>query len=258
MAVKKRPARRTTVRKKVVRTKVTRRPPRGKGPGQKIALGLTMLVIKLAEQHRETAVARNAAAIRRITHEGCAKCHGTGVIATRGKDGSFTGSVSCKAKPKTMKVSRFQVAKQARFGVNKNSGLMGWRCPCGKHEKPRYQDAKMATKALRTHERAKHGGQSVGGTWYQQLPEGAKPTAGKTPAAPAATPAVTKPATGPAMTDAQWEKQNKPISQAAAAKKGVCWCCAGGGALYSAFGGEQITAVCGVCHGTGKATAART
>lgn len=38
---------------------------------------------------------------------------------------------------------------------------------------PRYRDAKEATKAIRTHERDKHGGQSVGARWYAQLPEGA-------------------------------------------------------------------------------------
>lgn len=257
MPPKKRPARRTTTRKKVVTRKtVTRRPPRGKGIRQRAALGLTMLVIKLAEQRNETLGARKDAAILRATHEGCAKCHGTGTIATHGKDGRLTGSKSCTAKPTTTKVSKFQVAKQARFGVDKNSGLMGWTCPCGKKEKARYRDAKTATAALRTHERVKHGGKSVGGTWYQQLPENAKPTTAKTtPTGPAATPAVTKANTGPAMTDQQWEKQNKPISPAAAVKKGLCWCCGGNGALYSAFGGQQITAVCTPCQGAGKATA---
>jgi hypothetical protein len=56
------------------------------------------------------------------------------------------------------------------------------------------------------------------------------------------------------MTDEQWEKQNKPISPAAAAKKGLCRFCTGG-AQYSASGGQQITAICGICIGTGKATA---
>ena len=54
------------------------------------------------------------------------------------------------------------------------------------------------------------------------------------------------------MTDQQWEAQNKPTNPAAAAKKGVCWCCAGNGTLYSAFGGEQIVVACGICRGTGK------
>jgi hypothetical protein len=253
VAAKKRPARRTTTRKKVVtRKSVTRRPPRGKTLGQRAALRLTMLIVRAAESRRATVRTRKDAAILRATHEGCAKCHGTGTIATHGKDGRLTGSKSCTATPKTMKVSRVQVAKQARFGVDKNSGLMGWKCPCGKREKARYRDAKAATAALRTHERKKHSGQSVGGAWYQQLPENAKPATSNTPT-PAATPAVTKANTGPAMTDAEWEKQNKHISPARAAREGKCWCCAGNGALYSAFGGQQITATCAPCHGTGKA-----
>lgn len=257
MAAKKRPARRTTTRKKVVtRKSVTRRPPRGKTLGQRAALRLTMLIVRAAESRRATVRTRKDAAILRATHEGCAKCHGTGTIATHGKDGRLTGSKSCTATPKTMKVSRVQVAKQARFGVDKNSGLMGWKCPCGKREKARYRDAKAATAALRTHERKKHSGQSVGGAWYQQLPENAKPATATTTSAPTATQAVTKAATGPAKTDAEWEKQNRRISPAAADRKGVCWSCAGNGALYTAFGGEQKTVVCGVCQGTGKARAA--
>jgi hypothetical protein len=248
MAPKKRSARRTTVRKKVTRSVTTRRPPRGKGFGQSAALGLSMLVIKLAEQHRDTLGARKDAAILRTTHKDCVKCHGTGTIATHGKDGRLTGSKSCPAKPGTMKVSRWQVAKQARFGVDKSSGLIGWNCPCGKREKARYRDAKTATAALRTHERAKHGGKSVGGTWYQQLPEGAKPATAVAKPAP-----VSKVAVNSGKTNAQWEKQNKPVSLATAARKGVCWQCGGNGALYSAHGGEQITVVCSECTGTGKA-----
>jgi len=194
MAAKKPAARRTTTRKKTVTRKtVTRRPPRGKTLGQRAAIRLSMLIVRLAESHRDTIRTRKDAAILRATHEGCAKCHGTGTIATHGKDGRLTGSKSCTAKPTTTRVSRYQVAKQARFGVDKNSGLMGWNCPCGKKEKARYRDAKTATAALRTHERHKHGGQSVGGTWYQQLPEQAKPTT-STPTG--AAPAVSKASVG--------------------------------------------------------------
>jgi hypothetical protein len=259
MAAKKRPARRTTTRKKVVTRKaVTVRPPRGKTITQKLAIKVSGRLVRIAAQHQDTLGARKDAAILRATHEGCTKCHGTGTIATHGKDGRLTGSKSCPATPTTTKVSKYQVARQARFGVDKNSGLFGWKCPCGKNEKARYRDAKTATAILRTHERKKHGGQTVGGTWYQQLPEGAKPTGKTAPAGPAATPAVTKANTGPAVTDEQWEKKNKPISPAIATKKGLCWCCGGIGALYSAFGGEQITAVCTPCQGTGKATATAT
>lgn len=54
------------------------------------------------------------------------------------------------------------------------------------------------------------------------------------------------------MTDAQWEAQNTPLHPAEARAKGLCWMCGGAKRLYSAFGGEHITAVCPVCKGSGK------
>src|SRR5256885_10644054 len=32
----------------------------------------------------------------------------------------------------------------SRMGADKRTGLVGWTCPCGKKEKPRYRDAKTA------------------------------------------------------------------------------------------------------------------
>ena len=254
MAARKPAARKRTPprrRKPVSRARATRRPC--SGPiGRRAATWLAFFVAKHGEKHLQTVNSRKDAAILRMTHEGCKRCKGNGQIFTKGKDGSFTGSKPCPAKPTKAKASRLKVAVAARFGPDKNSGLIGWACPCGKKEKPRYRDAKLATKALRTHERKKHGGQTVGGAWYAQVPEGADPKATTPSAAP-----VTKTDTNTTLSDADWEKQNKPPSPATAARKGLCRFCTDG-ALYSAFGGERITAVCGMCHGTGKATAKTT
>jgi hypothetical protein len=247
---RKKPAAR---RKPVARKQLARRPRRG-GFGQRAATWLALFIAKQAEGHRATVRTRKDAAILRATHAGCAKCHGTGTIYTKGKDGNFTGSKPCPAKPAATSVSRAAIARQARFGPDKNSGLIGWTCPCGAKEKPRYRDAKTATGALRTHERKKHGGITVGGTWYAQLPETAKPATQK------GTPPVTNPApaskvvTTSGMTDEQWIKQNKGMAPATALKKGLCWQCAGEGRLFSAFGGQQTVNACGECQGTGKAT----
>ncbi|MEU0665747.1 hypothetical protein ABZ508_26675 [Streptomyces lavendulocolor] len=141
--------------------------------------------LRIADQfddHKSVTMTRRDAAILRITHEGCPTCKGNGQIFTKAKDGSFTGSKPCPAKPTRQKASRMQVAIASRFGADKNSGLVGWTCPCGKKEKPRFRDAKEATKALRTHERQKHGGRSVGGAWYGQVADGAIPA--QTPTAP--------------------------------------------------------------------------
>jgi hypothetical protein len=239
------------------RTPVTRRPPRGRGPMHRLAAWCARILAHRAARHRTAVRSRKDAAILRVTHAGCGTCHGTGTVYTKDKHGTFTGSKACPAKPATMKVSRVKVAAAARVGVDKRSGLIGWRCPCGAKEKPRYRDAKAATAALRTHERARHGGTTVGGSWYAQLPEGTPATALQfTPAAPKEAP-VSKPNTSTTMTDAQWEKQNSPLSPAAADRKGVCWCCGGKGALYTAFGGEQKTVVCNICTGTGKGAAAK-
>ncbi|HCA85752.1 MAG TPA: hypothetical protein DEQ61_09790 [Streptomyces sp.] len=249
MATKK-PARRRTAassrRKPGPRKSVARKPRRG-GFWQRRATDLAWFVAQQGEKHTTTVQSRKDAAILRATHQGCQRCGGNGQIFTKGKDGSFTGSKPCPAKPQTMKVSRLKVAAAARFGQDKRSGLCGWKCPCGKSEKPRYRDAKTATTALRTHERKTHGGAGVGGSWYAQVPD-TKPA--KTPA-----PAVTKIATGSGKTDAQWEKQNKATPPAKAQAQGKCWQCSGQGALYSAFGGKQLTTVCGECTGTGKAAA---
>jgi hypothetical protein len=253
MAAKKRPARRKTVKKTIVRKQITRRPARGKTWQARLATRLAMLIARAAETRRDTARARRDAAILRQTHAGCATCHGTGTIATHGKDGKLTGSKPCTAKPTTLTVSRARVAASSRFGVDKNSGLIGWRCPCGKSEKPRYRDAKTATAALRTHERKQHGGVTVGGAWYQQLPETAKP-ATTAVAKPAPIPVATKAVTDSGKTDKQWIAQNSGLDPKVAERRGVCWCCGGKGVLYSAFGGEQAVTACGFCKGKGKPT----
>ncbi|MEU6048903.1 hypothetical protein ABZ829_00500 [Streptomyces xanthochromogenes] len=183
MAAKKPTTRKRTAprrRKPVQRARTTRR-PRGGPIGKRAATWLAFAVAKHGEKHLQTVSSRQDAAILRITHEGCPRCHGNGQIFTKGKDGSFTGSKPCPAKPTKEKAGRMKVAMAARFGPDKNSGLIGWTCPCGKKEKPRYRDAKAATKALRTHETRKHGGTTVGGAWYAQVPASTAPAHAKVP-----------------------------------------------------------------------------
>ncbi|WP_381801139.1 hypothetical protein [Streptomyces niveus] len=251
MAARKPAARKKTTatrRKKPVRKSQVRKPARG-GLVQRGLLATALKVGEYHEQHGQTVMSRRDAAILRYTHEGCPTCKGNGQIFTKGKDGSFTGSKPCPAKPTKARAGRLRVALSARFSGAKATGLCGVTCPCGWKEKPRYRDAKAATAALRTHERKKHGGKTVGGRWYAQVAEGAQSSAAPVKETAAVTKADTS---GTTMTDAEWEKQNKPLSPKAAAAKGVCWCCGGNGALYSAFGGERITAVCPPCKGTGK------
>lgn len=245
---RKRTAKKTT--KRPTRAAVARRPSRGSSAPEKLAIWLAKHVKRHAERRRHVVRSRKDAAILRATHAGCVKCEGLGTIHTKGKDGKLTGSKPCPAKPTTVKVSKLQVHKAARFGPDKNSGLIGWRCPCGAKEKPKHRDAKTATAAIRTHERKKHGGHPIGAAWYAQLPE-QQPATTKTPTKK--TEPVTKKTSNSGMTDQQWEKQNKPMHPATAQKKGLCWQCAGNGALYTAFGGEQKTVVCNECTGTGKA-----
>ncbi|MFE5958914.1 hypothetical protein [Streptomyces rubiginosohelvolus] len=220
-------------------------------------LGMRMALIAASQMdaHKTTVMTRKDAAILRMTHEGCPTCHGNGQLFTKDKKtGAFSGSKPCPAKPTKAKASRMKVAMAARFSPDKRTGLVGWTCPCGKREKPKFRDAKEATKALRDHEKKKHGGKSVGGAWYgqaidQPATEPKPVTAGEP---------VTKTDTSTSMTDTEWEAQNTPLSPAAAEKKGLCYCCGGKGALYSAFGGERITTVCPICRGVGKPAAAST
>lgn len=248
------PAKTTTARKTTAARR--RKPvPRARiGKGLKVPKSVPIharmgmwLALQAASQMdaRKTVVmSRKDAAILRLTHEGCPTCKGNGQLFTKGKDGSFTGSKPCPAKPTKAKAGRVKVAMAARFSPDKRTGLVGWTCPCGKKEKPRFPDAKEATKALRAHEKKKHG-KSVGGAWYGQAAEvEAQPVTQAEP--------VTKADTHTNMTDAEWEAQNEPLNPATAEKRGVCFCCGGKGALYSAFGGERITAVCPICRGTGK------
>ena len=179
MPAKRQPARRkpaarrrTTARRKhpARRVKIPR-----KGPLHARAASWLVLrvVVPMVDTRSDVIQSRKDAAILRATHEGCTTCHGNGQIFTKGKDGSFTGSKPCPAKPTKQKVSKLAVWKSSRFGADKNTGLVGVSCPCGWKQKPRYRDAKIATKALRAHEKTKHGGASVGGTWYAQQTEAA-------------------------------------------------------------------------------------
>jgi hypothetical protein len=165
--------RRTTPRRKHPARRI--KIPRGGPIHARLGTWLVLrVIVPMVDTRKDTATAREAAAIRRITHEGCPVCHGNGQVHTRNKKtGELSGSKPCPAPGTKEKASRMAVYKASRFGADKRAGLVGWSCPCGKKEKPRYQDAAAATKGLRAHERAKHGGASVGGTWYAQQTEAA-------------------------------------------------------------------------------------
>jgi len=170
-ARRKAPARRRTTatatrrRHPVRRVKIPRRGPLHARLGTWLVL---RVIVPMVDTRRDEIRSRKDAAIERLSHEGCKTCGGQGQITIRGKNGEFRGSKSCTDTPSKRKVSKWAVQKEARFGANKRTGLVGWSCPCGKKERPRYRDAKLATKALRAHEKQKHGGKSVGGTWYAQ------------------------------------------------------------------------------------------
>jgi hypothetical protein len=253
MAAKRQPARRATParrRKPSARNHPARRVkvPRTGPLHAQIGARMVLFAVSHLDTHGDTVRSRKDAAILRATHEGCPTCKGNGQIFTKGKDGSFTGSKPCPAKPTKEKVSRWAIYKASRFGPNKNTGLVGWSCPCGKKEKPRYRDAKEATKALRNHERQKHGGKSVGGAWYAQATDAAVQ---QNPAPKRQ--AISKVVANSGMTDEQWIKQNKPMSPGKAISRGLCWMCAGNGKLHGAHGGQQILTVCPQCTGSGKA-----
>lgn len=245
---KKPPARR---RKPVPRARVGKglKVPKSVPIYARAGMWLALQAASQMDAHKSVVMSRKDAAILRMTHEGCPVCKGNGQIFTKGKDGSFTGSKPCPAKPTKAKAGRIKVALAARFSPDKRTGLVGWTCPCGKKEKPRFRDAKEATKALRVHEKHKHGGKTVGGAWYGQAAEHAEEKKPVTETAP-----VAKTDTHTTMTDTEWEAQNTPLSPKEAEAKGLCYCCGGQGALYSAFGGERITTVCPICRGAGKPT----
>ncbi|MCX4778152.1 hypothetical protein [Streptomyces sp. NBC_01264] len=181
----------TARRKKLGARKPIARTPKGGSLVDRAGVWMAIRLATHAQEYMATTVSRKDAAILRITHEGCPTCNGNGQIFTKGKDGSFTGSKPCPAKPKTQKVSRLKVAIASRFGTDRSTGLIGWTCPCGSKEKPRYRDAKLATKALRNHETKKHGGQSVGGAWYAQVTEeAALQPSQPLPAAPSPVPQI--------------------------------------------------------------------
>lgn len=191
---KRKPARRSTTakrRKPAARKHPTRRVkiPRGGPIHARLGSWLVLRVVApMVADRRSVMQSRKDAAILRATHVGCPTCHGNGQIFTKGKGGSFTGSKPCPAKATKEKVSRVEINRAARMGADKRTGLVGWTCPCGKKEKPRYRDARTATKALRAHEKTKHGGVSVGGAWYAQQTEAAALAPSKpTPAAKTST-----------------------------------------------------------------------
>ncbi|CAL9664837.1 hypothetical protein SUDANB1_07158 [Streptomyces sp. enrichment culture] len=236
----------TARRKKPVHPAKRVKIPKGGPVHARLAGKLMLHVAAHLDTHGDTVRSRKDAAILRATHQGCPKCKGNGQIFTKGKDGSFTGSKPCPAPPTKQKASRWEVYKASRFGADKSTGLVGWACPCGKKEKPRYRDAREATKALRTHERNKHGGKTVGGAWYAQTTDAAAQPAAKTAA-------VSKVVKNSGMTDEQWIKQNKKMHPGKAVAKGLCWMCAGNGKIHAAFGNEQLLVVCPECTGSGKA-----
>ncbi|WP_327335882.1 hypothetical protein OG384_04410 [Streptomyces sp. NBC_01324] len=213
----------------------------------RLGMRVALIAAKQMDDHKSVVMSRKDAAILRLTHEGCTTCKGNGQIFTKGKDGSFTGSKPCPAKPTKAKAGRVKVAMAARFSPDKRTGLVGWTCPCGKRERPKFRDAKEATKALRAHEKQKHGAKTVGGAWYGQAATSAEETKPITEGAP-----VTKTDTTSSMTDEEWEAQNTPLGQKAAEARGVCFCCGGKGALYSARNSVHTTTVCPICTGTGK------
>lgn len=251
MAAKTSTARKRTAarrRKPVSRARVGKgvSVPRSVPVFARLGMRVALMAAKQMDDHKSVVMSRKDAAILRLTHEGCTTCKGNGQLFTQGKGGAFTGSKPCPAKPAKVKAGRVKVAMAARFGPDRSTGLVGWTCPCGKKEKPRFPDAKEATKALRAHEKKKHG-KSVGGAWYGQAAIAAEEPKPATEGAP-----VTKVDTTSSMTDEEWEAQNTPLGQKAAENRGVCFCCGGKGALYSARNSEHTTTVCPICLGTGK------
>ena len=255
MAAKRTTARKTTgtARKRTAarskklgaRKPIARKPKRG-GIVERATISIGWFVNRQSQKHIDLLNARRDMAILRETHQGCPRCKGLGQIHTKKKDGSFSGSKPCPARPVKAKASRTRVAIAARFGPDKSAGLVGWTCPCGAKDKPRFRDAKTATAALRTHEKRKHGGSSVGGRWYTQMVQQAS-----APVPPQRV--VSKKADYSGLTDQQWEAKNGRMHPDKARAQGKCWHCSGNGANYTAFGGEQRTVVCPECSGSGRA-----
>ncbi|WP_420032260.1 hypothetical protein ACN2WE_05200 [Streptomyces sp. cg28] len=249
---RKQAARKATARRRTTATRkktVSRaRVPRGGPIHARIGASMALFAAGKLETHDSVIQSRKDAAILRVTHKNCTTCKGNGSIYTKNKQGVFTGSKPCTAKPTATKAGKWAVYKASRFGAEKRTGLVGWSCPCGRKEKARYRDAKTATAALRAHEKKKHGGTTVGGQWFAQVPPEAMPEPKQ--------PAVSKVVTDSGMTDEQWIKQNKKLHPGKAIAQGKCWKCAGNGKLHGAFGGEQTLTVCDECRGSGKAAVA--
>ena len=151
-------------------TAVKRTSARSKSLAGRIARRTGTWAARVHARRRADRRARRDAAILRTTHAGCEKCGGTGRITQRKKDGSYAGSKSCTAKPKTIKAPRLKIAIESRYGQDKRSGLHGSSCPCGWKTKPHCRTPKAATAELRQHERKKHDGDSIGGAWFVQIP----------------------------------------------------------------------------------------
>lgn len=224
----KRPTR-AAAKKKAARRPAGKAPQRSGGdPVVKTAKVVRGKLEARRARHKETLRSRKDAAILRTTHEGCTTCHGTGVIYTRAKDGSYSGSKSCPAKVSNQPVSRWQIAKQARWGRNRDTGLFGWRCPCGAKERARYRSIELAGAGIKNHNQRKHGGHSVGAGWVpggeenaaplppEMVKESTRPAAMQTPAPTKPTPAA-KPKTTPAA--AKKTASKRPAAKKTAARR---------------------------------------
>lgn len=172
---KKPAARRTTAPARKTLT-AKRAKARSKSLAGRIARRAGTWAARAHARRRADRRARRDAAILRHTHAGCGTCGGAGRITQRKKDGSYAGSKSCPAKPKKVKASRTRVAIESRYGQDRRSGLHGWSCPCGRKSKPHCRTARDAIRELKTHEKRRHDGESLGGAWYLQIP-----AAGNTP-----------------------------------------------------------------------------
>lgn len=182
-------AKRATAKKRAAKRRSTaaKRPvPRRGSLAGRVARRTGAWAARRHAKGREDRRARTDAAILRRTHAGCATCKGTGTITKRKKDGSWAGSKSCPEKPVTRSVPRLAVAVEARYGQDRRSGLYGYSCPCRRPVRAQWRTAREATKALRLHEKKRHAGSSIGGTWFVQVPATAALPPVRQPAAVAA------------------------------------------------------------------------
>jgi hypothetical protein len=207
--VAKRPTR-STAKKTAARTPVGRAPRTSNSdPVARAAKTIGRSLSARNDRRKRELAARKDVAVLRTTHAGCPDCHGTGTVYTQAKDGSFNGSKPCKTKPSNIRVSRWQITKEARFGRNKSLGLYGWHCPCGKKEKAKYRSSGDAQKAITVHEKRTHAAHTIGATWFREGPDTPAPLL-----APA-TPPVAKPAPAKKTTPGKAPRPAAPRAKAA-------------------------------------------